>query len=219
MADHHVERLRRLDGCAVSDALDALGIVAVALGIHRLAGDGRIAGRVVPVRLILAAPGAKSVRHLCTAAVEASGPDDVIVVANDGRTTVAGWGGNLSIAAAHRGVAGVIVDGACRDIDETRDVGLPLFARATVPVTARGRVVEQEWNRPVVVAGVDVAPGDLVLADGDGVVFVAATRADEVLGAAERIVAKERRMAADIRDGAPISAVMGVDYEQMLGKR
>jgi regulator of RNase E activity RraA len=93
---------------------------------------------------------------------------------------------------------------------------LPVYARAGVPVTARGRVVETDWNLPVAVAGITVHPSDLVIADGSGVVFIPRDRADEVLAAAERIAKRELLMANDVRAGLPISRIMGTSYETML---
>jgi regulator of RNase E activity RraA len=155
-------------------------------------------------------------RHLGTAAVDASADGDVIVVANEGRVDCAGWGGLLSQAAALRGVEGVVVDGACRDVSEAVAAGLPVHARAAVAVTARGRVVELSWGEPVEVAGVRVAPGDLVIADASGVAFIPARDAERVLGAGEEIAERERAMGAALRAGTPVSDVMGLSYEQMV---
>ncbi|GAA0843874.1 RraA family protein [Streptosporangium amethystogenes subsp. fukuiense] len=215
MGDDLLVRLGVLDTCAVSDAMDRLGLSGAVPGLAPLTGHRRIVGRVTTVRLGDAADTPPSGRHLGTAAVEASGPGDVIVVEH-GRTDVSGWGGILSLAAVGRGVEGVIVDGACRDIDESRELGLPLFARAAVPVTARGRVVERDWNVPITVGGVGVAPGDLVIADGSGVVFLPAARAGEILAAAEQVAERERAMAEQVRAGVPVSQVMGARYETML---
>ncbi|WP_126176901.1 RraA family protein [Tsuneonella rigui] len=212
-----VARLRALDSCAVSDAIDASGLSGVAQGLQRLSSDRRIAGRCVTVQL---APdnGVRSPRHLCTAAVEAAGPDDVIVIEHGGRTDAAGWGGILSLAASARGIAGVVIDGAARDIDESRELDLPLFARGGTPSTARRRVVEQDWNIPVTVCGLSVRPGDYVIADGSGVVFIDQSVVADVITKAERIAGRERLMAHAVRNGRPISQVMGADYETMLDK-
>lgn len=219
MTDALVARLRALDTCAVSDALDRLGLPGVALGIHPLAAARRIAGRVVTVRLVPVGEAEPSGRHLGAAAVDASGPDSVIVVDHGGRTDVSGWGGILARAAARRGAEGVIVDGAARDIDECAELGFPLFGRAGVPRTARGRVLEQDWDVAVTVAGVGVGPRDYVLADGSGVAFVSAERADEVLAAAEAVAERERLMAEQVDRGVPVSEVMGARYETMLQEK
>jgi 4-hydroxy-4-methyl-2-oxoglutarate aldolase len=212
-----LERLKGLDTCSVSDALDKLGLPGAVVGLAPLTVRRRVAGRAVTVKL--GAPMDRlPKRHLGAGAVEASEPGDVIVVEHRGRTDVSGWGGLLSRGAVKRGVGAVIVDGACRDLDESLEFGLPVYARAAVPVTARGRVAEHGFNEPITVAGVAVSPGDLVLADGSGVVFVAAARAEAVIQAAEDIFAREQLMSAAIERGDPIGEVMGADYEDMLKK-
>jgi 4-hydroxy-4-methyl-2-oxoglutarate aldolase len=216
MTDPLVGRLRSLDTCAVSDALDRLGIAdRVVTGLTGFGYRGRSAGRAVTVELGPVRPE-PSHRHLCAAAVDDSGPEDVIVVAHQARTDCAGWGGNLSRAALARQVVATLVDGAVRDVDEALDIGYPVLGRTATPRTARGRTEEHAWGTPISFGGVDVAPGDYVLADSTGIVFLPAAIAAEVIEAAEQIAAKEAAMAADIDAGRPISEVMGASYEQML---
>lgn len=215
--DEWVERLRALDACAVSDAQDKLGIKGTVIGVLPLYETGRIAGRAVTFKL--KTKGAETTtRHLGTAAVEAADPGDVVVCDHRGRTDVAGWGGILSTAAKTRGVAGVIIDGASRDVDEAKALGLPLFARAAVPLTARGRVVEESTNEPIEIGGVSLEPGDYVIADNSGVVIVPQSRVAEVVPEAESIVAREQAMARDVMNGKSVAEVMGVNYEQMLAR-
>jgi regulator of RNase E activity RraA len=210
-------RLAALDTCSCSDAMDSQRLAGVAHGLRPLTVSRRVAGRVLTVALGPAGEGEGTAsRHLGTAAIEAAVGGDVIVVAAAGRTYAAGWGGVLSLAAMHQGVGAVIVDGACRDVDEIRELGLPVFALAATPATARGRHAEVSWNTPVEIRGVPVRPGDLVIADGSGVVFLPADRAGAIIAAAERISRREALMAVQIRDGGPVSAVMSADYEAML---
>jgi len=215
MSDIAVERLRKIDTCAVSDALDALGIKGTVMGISSISVQRRIAGRVQTVKLGKASPDIPK-KHLCSSAVDAALPGDVIVVENKETEIAAGWGGILSTAAAAKGLSGVIVDGPARDADESRDVDFPVFARAATPFTARGRVAEHNWNKKIDIGGVAVDPGDLVLADGSGVVFIPQKHSDDVLDKAEEIQGKEVAMAAAVKAGKPVSDVMGGDYETML---
>ncbi|HLG72299.1 MAG TPA: RraA family protein, partial [Chloroflexota bacterium] len=113
---------------------------------------------------------------------------------------------------------GVVSDGACRDVDEAREMEFPVYARAGASVTARGRIVEESFQTPVEICGIAVNPGDLVIADWSGVVFVPADRAEEVIQAAEEIFAREAAMAADVRAGKKPSEVMGASYERMTGR-
>jgi 4-hydroxy-4-methyl-2-oxoglutarate aldolase len=213
-----VKRLQGLDTCSVSDALDKLGLSGAVIGLASVTLTGRVAGRVVTVKLGAPIEGLPK-RHLGAGAIMAAQPGDIVVVEHRGRLDVSGWGGLLSRGAVKRGVSAVIIDGACRDVDESLELGLPVYARAAVPVTARGRVTEHSFNEAITVAGVAVQPGDLVLADGSGVVFLAAAKASAILDAAEEIFAREQLMAAAIDRGDPIGEVMGANYEDMLKRK
>jgi 4-hydroxy-4-methyl-2-oxoglutarate aldolase len=212
-----VARLGRLDTCAVSDALDKLGLKGSVTGLSRYSTERRIAGRVLTVTLS-PAEGRTNTRHLCTGAIEAAQPGDVIVVEQRTGIDAASWGGNLSIGAQMRGIAGVIVEGPARDIDDSRRLDFPVFARSHTSRTARGRIVESASGDPVTVGDVTVRQGDYVVADGSGVVFVTEANVARVLEAAEAIVEREEAMAAALREGKPISQVMGASYEHMLKK-
>lgn len=214
-----IDRLARLDTCAVSDALDHLGLRGATIGIRPLWPCPKIAGRAVTVKLIAAGEG-KPGAHLATAAIGAAAAGDVIVVDNAGRTDVSSWGDVLSNGAQARGIAGVVIDGASRDIDGSREIGFPVYGRAVVPVTARRRVVQESFNGPIQVGGVQVRPGDLVLADGSGAVFVPQERAEEVIAAAERLAAREAAMIKAVRSGRPVAEVMrDAAFEDALGGR
>lgn len=211
-----VERLLRFDSCTVSDALEKLGLKGAVGGLAPQTLPGRrIAGRAVTVKLGAPMEGLPK-RHLGAGAVMAAEAGDIIVVEHRGRTDVSGWGGLLSRGAVKQGVAAVIVDGAFRDVDEARDLGLPIFAYPPVPVTARGRVAEHDFNCPVTIAGLAVLPGDWLVADGSGVVFIPAARLEDVIAVANDILARETLMARDIDAGVPIGEVMGANYEDML---
>jgi 4-hydroxy-4-methyl-2-oxoglutarate aldolase len=211
-----IQRLLRLDACAVSDALDKLKLNGVVSGLERLSGADRIAGRVVTMKLGTGTPPPGPVRHLGTTAVQAAGPGDVIVIEQRSGVEAGSWGGILTLGAKLRGVAGVVADGPVRDIDEARSQDFPVFARACTARTARGRIVELGTNCPVTIGKVTVRPGDYVVADGSGVVFVPAENIDAVLDAAETIAAREAAMAKALLAGKPITEVMGANYEDML---
>jgi 4-hydroxy-4-methyl-2-oxoglutarate aldolase len=216
MTDSLTTRLARLDTCGVSDAIDRLGLSGAVQGLRPMWPCPRIAGQVITVRLRRAEPGEHSPRHLGTAAIEAGGPGQVIVIEHHDRDDAAGWGGILSLAAKLKGLEGVIVDGTCRDVDDSRDAGFPVFARAATPMTARGRVVEASMGEPIRVGDLHVSPGDYVIADWSGAVFVPADRAEEIIKTAEGLAAREAAMAEDVRAGKSVIEVMGANYEAML---
>ncbi|HUL82488.1 MAG TPA: RraA family protein, partial [Gammaproteobacteria bacterium] len=160
-----IERLRAFDVCTISDALDRLKLHGVVSGLTQRSGDGRIAGKVITVRLGTEPPPGPP-RHLCAAAIEAA--DDCSVIVIEQRTGVeAGcWGGLLTLAARARKVAGVVAEGLLRDVDEARALGFPVFARGLTARTARGRIVEKATGVPVTIGDVPVETGDFVVADG-----------------------------------------------------
>jgi regulator of RNase E activity RraA len=211
-------RFGALDSCAVSDALDSLGLPPAVAGLVALSLPARIAGPAATVLLGPEPPTGGSLRHLGTAAIEAANPGDVIVLQHSSGAQCAGWGGVLSAGAQARGVAGVVIDGPARDVDEAWTIEFPVYGRSANARTARGRVYEQDFNCAITIGDVAVSPGDFVLADGSGVVFVPKQHLAEAVRRAERIVERERLMVAALRNGEPITEVVGRDYEQMLDK-
>jgi 4-hydroxy-4-methyl-2-oxoglutarate aldolase len=220
-ADDLVVRLRHLDSCAVSDALDKLGFAGCVTGLSALSSARKIAGRVHTVKLVakeIAPPMEGPPRHLGTTAIEKSQAGEVIVVEQRSGLDAGSWGGILSLGAKMRDVAGVIADGPVRDIDEARQLDFPIYGRRPTAKTARNRVVEVGTDIPVMIGDVTVNAGDLVIADGSAVVFVRQDQAAQVIDAAEMIARREAAMAKALMNGKPITQVMGADYEHMLVK-
>jgi regulator of RNase E activity RraA len=196
-----------LDSSSVSDALDSLGLTPGIGGIRPQWRTPRVVGFAVTVHLEPREPGAPGA-HIVTSAVDTAGEADVIVVANGARDDVSCWGGLLSLGASLRGVRGVVADGVCRDLDEARDLGFPVFSRGTTPATARERLQQRSAREPIDIAGTTVCTGDIVVADATGIAFVPAERAVEVLTRAQAIAAREHAIARDLRAGALLSETM-----------
>lgn len=209
-------RLRMLDACALSDALDKLKLGTVVTGVAMQSGQGRIAGRAVTVKLGTGVPQAGPAKHLGAAAVERAGPDDIIVVEQRTGIEAAGWGGLLSLGASLRGIKGVLCDGPVRDIDEARALNFPVFAKSLTARTARGRILELGTGVPIRFGEATVHPGDYAVADSSAIVFIAAADIARVLETAESIAAKENAMAEALQRGETIGQVMGANYEHML---
>jgi regulator of RNase E activity RraA len=219
MTKNEIETIRTeilgYDSCLVSDALETLGLPNGVKGISRQTTRQRIFGRAITVRLE-AFRGDIPKRHLGTAAIDCAAPGDVIVVEHHARSDCAGWGGLLSTAALAKGISGVVVDGLARDIDESEELGFPVFARGTTPVTARNKVVETSTNQPISLADVQVNPGDFVLADGSGVAVIPQDRLNDVLEVARRMLALENGIREAIHNGKPISLAMNESYEKAI---
>ncbi|MGI5405113.1 RraA family protein [Streptomyces sp. CA-135486] len=202
-------RYGALDTTVVSDALDGLNLPSGVGGFRPAWGRPKVVGLAAtvglgPIGSGPAHPGA----HIAATAIAAAGPREVLVVANEGRLDVSCWGGLLSLGATVRGVRGVVADGACRDADDARRLGFPVYAKATTPVTARGRLRQVTTGEPVRIAAVTVAPGDIVVADESGIVFVPRDRAEEVLEAAEALAVRENAIAGELCAGAPLPQAM-----------
>ncbi|MGY1662699.1 RraA family protein [Geodermatophilus sp. SYSU D00705] len=202
-------RLAALDTCALSDALDGYGRAGVLSGVRPLWPVPRVVvGRVRTLRVGPKEPGSGPTVHLGTQLIETAERGDVVLVDAGGRTDVSSWGGILSTAATQAGIAGIVIDGACRDIGESEQLGLPVFGRAVVPTSARGRIVQLGMDEEITVCGVPARTGDLLVADVCGAVVVPADLAERVVELAERIAARERDMVAAVRSGRSVVDVM-----------
>jgi 4-hydroxy-4-methyl-2-oxoglutarate aldolase len=174
------------------EAAGRVGIVD--LPLVRVVPESRVAG---PARTALCAPGDNTMVH---AAVAHARPGDVLVLTSAAPTPVAFVGDLLATQAQAQGAAGMLVDGAVRDLDELAELGLPIWARF---VRAQGATKGGvgELDVPVVVGGVVIHPGDLVVMDGDGALALAADRVDEVVPAALERAEREAAVRQRYRDG------------------
>ncbi|MCW3838305.1 RraA family protein [Sphingomonas canadensis] len=211
-------RLAAIDTCALSDALDKLGLAGQVTGLRRESGAGRVAGVAVTVKLGTGDPPPGPPTHLGCNAIEAADANTIIVVEQRTGVEAGCWGGLLTRGAIHAGVRAVVADGPVRDIDEARELGFAVFTNRLTCLTARARVVEKATNVPVEIGTVTVHPGDLIVADGSAVIVIRPEDADAVLTAAEGIVAREAAMIAEIARGTRMGAVLGGNYEHMLQK-
>ncbi len=213
-----IQRLLKIDSCAVSDGMDRLGLRGATYGVAPMWPCPKIVGRAVTMKIKPAGLD-KAKHHLGVLPIEAATAGDIIVIDNGGRTDTSCWGGLLALAAKKKGVSGVVIDGACRDIDESRELEFPVYARGAVPMTARGRIMQESHNQEIEFAGVQVHPGDLVMADGSGVVIIPRAKEEDVVREAETVAATEARMAEGIRQGLSVLEVLEkLGYESMLDK-
>lgn len=212
------KRFEKLSTTNLADACDQVGIRGAVIGIRPLFGMPKVIGRAVTIK-ITAAGMMKSKRHLGIDAIASAAPGDVIAIDNRGDLYNNCWGEILSYAAQKKGVAGVFVDGAARDIDFCQEIGFPVFAKGVVPITARGRIMQEDFNCPIRLGDVQVRPGDIIVGDVNGIVVLPVEKLDEVLKSAETILEKELQIRADILAGMDIIEIdTKYNYEQMLKK-
>jgi len=192
---------------AVSDALDELGIAGALSGIAAMReGVGRVCGRALPVRFVRKSHDPEAYRFgggvgkPLEIVLKTMKAGDMVVMDLDGATNASAWGGLASRLAQRRGVRGTIMWGTCRDLEEIRAIGYPVWAVGVCPRRSRNDFAFGSINEPITINGVAIAPGDYVVADGSGAVCVPRARADETLGLLERIEAQERLLEEQVRD-------------------
>lgn len=188
-----IERLLAVEVSALCDADKEMPVVDPA--VRAMVPDVRMAG---PALTVVAEED-----HLpVLSALADAAPGDVLVVAtNGGRVAVVGE--LFATEAKRRGLAGIVIDGFCRDVAGLRRLGLPIYARGTIP--ASGSTVSRvPLGEPVHCGGIDVSSGDLVFGDDDGLVITFPDRIASALDAAESIARGEAALLAGIRVGRPL---------------
>ena len=188
-----------------SDALDECDIAAVVPASVLKPADSR--ARVVGQAVTVLNRALSERRKLSGLAdIEAhhlAEPGDVLVV--QGVAHISSMGGVSATIGKRQGEAGAIVDGAVRDIDHARGIGYPIWSAGVSPITGKWRIETMAVNDPVHIAGIEVRPGDLVVADECGVCFVPFARAAQVLAIAQRLAASEARRLQALRDGMALA--------------
>lgn len=182
-ADQFIEKLAQLSATDLSDAMDRLGITGQCFGVMPLDRSFRLLGRAWTLRYATVGQDPGTVGDY----IDDLGPNDVVVLDNQGRLDATVWGDLLTSTASRRGIAGTVIDGVCRDVDRSIELQYPIFARGNWMRTGKDRVRVEATQEPVSIGGVRVEPGDYLLGDGDGVVAVPASRIEDVIAAAQEI--------------------------------
>ena len=204
-----VRRISALATSTLANALDQAGLHDnVIAHIKAVAPGFRFAGPALTVRECTGAHGAYTSDDFAVGAIiDAAGAGDVIVV-DAGGAECSTWGGMASLAAKLKGVAGLLVDGAVRDLEEMIAFGFPVFARHLTPTTGRLRLRVEAIDVAVVIDGVAVAPGDIIAADGTGAVCLPAARAEEITALAEAMARDDAGAEEDLRAGLSFAQAM-----------
>ncbi|GLI01458.1 4-carboxy-4-hydroxy-2-oxoadipate aldolase/oxaloacetate decarboxylase [Phytohabitans aurantiacus] len=227
MSHYVVRSVDRADAETIA-ALREAGVATA----HEAAGRGGLLGPSIQARQIGVAIGGSAITVSCHpgdnlmihAAVEVCRPGDVLVVTTTSPSTDGMFGDLLATSLMARGVVGLVIDAGVRDIASLREMGFPVWSRA---VHAQGTVKASPGsvNVPVVAAGQLVSPGDIIVADDDGVIALpAATGRTVAEAAAKRLdneAAKREKLAAgtlgvDMYDLRPLLASLGVRYVDRL---
>lgn len=199
--DPNVQRASRLDTTSLSDALDRLGIAGQCLNIKPLDHRFRLTGRAYTILYGPAANPPGTVGDY----IDEVQPGGVVVLDNGGRDNATVWGDILTFVAHHRGIAGTVIDGACRDTHLARELGYPVFSRSYSMRTGKDRVQVEAVNAIVNIGDARVAPGDLLRGDADGVVVLPREHEDAILTAAEEIDGVEQQIRAAVSEGKTLA--------------
>ncbi|MER8235832.1 RraA family protein [Streptomyces sp. NPDC101490] len=189
--------------CLVTDARRRVGAIG---GLLPVKHHHKIAGPALTVNL--------SIDDLvdCMPVLRQAQPGDVIVVACHGTTRTAMWGGLMSTLSRQIGIAAGIVDGAVRDVDEIRDLDFPVWYRSTVPrpspTAVHDRTEPVQVNVPVVIDGQVINPGDILVADENGIAVVPKDEAETVLARTRMNIDRERVIREKISSGLSVAELI-----------
>ena len=194
---------------SVSDAVELVtGKNGTMRSDMKLMTGANLVGRAVTA-LARPAPADQATPALATKhsveMIDDAKPGEVGVIVMEGTLDIAAMGNLMATAAVERGMAGMVLDGAIRDLWDVRRMGLTVYARSKSPRTAVGHYATVARNIPVECGGVTVRPGDIIVADEDGVVVVPQERAAEVLKRAQVIDQQESGMFPFIREFKSLS--------------
>ena len=201
-----IEKIREYSTCNCADGMKKMNTMDA--GIKPVAPTHKICGPAVTVRISL---GDNLMLHKALGLVK---PGDILVVDAQGCTTFSACGGIMMLRMFKLGVQGIIVDGSVRDIEDIREIGMPVFARGVV-AQGGGKAGPGECNFPIACGGVVVNPGDIILADDNGIVCIPKDCADQVIDGVEKKLAKEKNSYAEIEAGQLVKG----DVDEILKKK
>lgn len=193
-----------LNSSIISDVLGGMGVRGQDMGpeIRPVDEDMVLVGYAATMLMADQYDYGKDTFKLQFQAIDALKKGEVMMVAGRGTERAALWGELLSTAARYRGARGVVIDGMARDIKLIKEMGFPAFAKGVIPTSSKGRVIAIEHGCPVEMGGVKVHPGDLVVADLDGITVVPKDIIDEVIKKALEVASSETLTRAELKKGA-----------------
>lgn len=214
--DANIQRASKLDTTSLSDALDRLGIAGQCLGIKPLDHRFRMTGRAFT---LLYGPSAKPSGTVGDY-IDDLAPDTVVVLDNGGRENATVWGDILTTVAHTKGIAGTVIDGACRDTHLSLSLGYPIFSRSYSMRTGKDRVQVEGTNCTVNIGDARVNPGDILRGDSDGVIVIPREHEEDVLRIAEEVDQVEGQILKAVREGSRlVEARQKYGYHTLQTKR
>lgn len=205
-ASERVASLAPYTTCNIADGMQKMYVLDS--GIKAVCSAKKICGPAVTVRISL---GDNLMLHKALSLVK---PGDILVVDAQGCTTFSACGGIMMLRMKKLGVQGIVVDGSVRDIEDIREIGLPVYARSVVP-QGGGKAGPGQINFPVACGGIAVLPGDVIVADENGIVCVPQDDIEEVVAGVQAKLKKEEKSYAEIDAGILVKS----DVDELLAKK
>jgi 4-hydroxy-4-methyl-2-oxoglutarate aldolase len=214
--DKNVQRAAKLDTTAISDAMDRLGIAGQCLNIKPLDPRFRLTGRAFTILYGPAGTPPGTVGDY----IEDVPVGGVVVLDNGGRENATVWGDILTWVANRRGIAGTVIDGACRDTALSRELGYPIYSRSYSMRTGKDRIQVEAMGGPVNIGDARVHQGDILRGDADGVVAIPQAHEEAILTNAEQIDAAESEIRRLVGEGNTLTeARTKLGYHKLQTKR
>jgi 4-hydroxy-4-methyl-2-oxoglutarate aldolase len=214
--DKNVQRASKLDTTSLSDALDRLGIGGQCLNIKPLDPRFRLTGRAFTILYGPAGSPPGTVGDY----IDDVPVGGVVVLDNGGRENATVWGDILTWVSNRRGIAGTVIDGACRDTHLSRELQYPIYSRSYSMRTGKDRVQVEAMGGTVNIGDARVQQGDILRGDADGVVAIPKEHEEAVLAAAEQIDAAEQQIRAMVNDGHSLTEARAkLGYHKLQTKK
>lgn len=190
-----IEQLREFTTSELCDG--AIDYHTMDYHIKRRVSDKKIVGPAFTVN------PPKGVSGIIPDAILAMNPGEVMVVAGKECCNHSYWGDHRSICASMKGLEGVVIDGAFRDLEGCMEVGFPIFARSVTPGSC-AKAAEGELNVPILCGGVEVCPGDLIVGDCNGIIVIKPEEAELVMERARKKIAAQNAVIERMRQTGEI---------------
>lgn len=198
---HLINAFKDISTSTLSDVMDSLGISGVIHGLIPIVEEKRLVGSAVPVKAVCGVRGTYPLADFAIGSIiDNASAGDVVIIDVDGNP-VSSWGGLASQAAIIKGLAGVVVDGGVRDLDEIRQLKFPVFANHRVPTSGKTRIKIQSINDPIECRNVKIRYGDIIVGDSTGLAVIPSNRASKILQKAEALEEIERKFELDLKNG------------------
>jgi regulator of RNase E activity RraA len=192
----------------LSDVMDSLGIPAVLTGIRAVTSNAKIVGSAVTVKEVSGTLGAYPQSDFGVGEIiDEADRGDVVVVDNDGQR-ISTWGFLASFSSKVKGIAGVVVDGGVRDLQQINGINFPVFARHVVPLSGKRRIKIESINRAISIKNVKIEPKDIVVGDDTGIVVIPAKVSSQVLEQAESLERLEQEYMPLLKSGVSLSELV-----------